>query len=183
MKKRYSVNFARHLADCEFNYRRMCLLMPGWGHYPATDSAKNERSEWRYLTGWQNQMVLQVTEAAKYTTTVHISVDSQLQKQLGWFKTRKGVNAAAVRKASLNNSLNNKQDAVYTLDVRLYHDANLAEVITFANQRRFLPRNEYPNHKMHQQDEKSQLNLFLGEILDNCLQQGRVEHAFEFSTS
>jgi len=182
MKKRYTVNFARHLADCEFNYRRMCLLMPGWGHYPVSESSTNERDEWRYLTGnhlyGANTVVLHVTETAKYTTTVHISVDSQLQKQLSWFKTKKGITPNKTHKKPLRA----RKSSVYDLEVRLYHDASLAEVITFDNERRFLPRNEYPNHKMFQQDEKSQLNLFLGEILDDCLRQGRVEDAVAFGT-
>jgi len=200
MKKRYTVNFARHLSNCEFNYRRMCLLMPGWCHYPennlgdekitnesienlnsSNQSTDKEPLEWHYLTGndgrWQNAVMLQVVEIAKYTTTVHISVDSELQKQLGWFKTKKGSATGAIKKAATLKQL----DAAYNLDVRLYHDAHLAEVISFANQRRFLPRNEYPNRNMHQQDEKAQLNSFLGEILDNCLHQGRVKHGIEFS--
>ena len=176
MKKRYTVNFARHLADCEFNYRKLCLLMPGWRENGLSDT---DNREWRYLTGGQNVMLVQVIESAKFTTTVHISVDSPLQKQLRWFKPKTGLPSNKIRKLPLTT----RQDAAFTLDVRLYHDADLAEVITFANQRRFLPRHEYPNNKMYQQDEKSQLNLFLGEILDNCLESGRVEQAFAFITT
>lgn len=175
MKKRYTVNFARHLADCEFNYRRMCRLMPDWKHYPKYQ-ASNHQQQWRYLTGdhrqSQNTVILQVIEAAKYTTTVNICVDSNLQNQLSWIKALKGAQQS-----------HPAQGGGYSLDVRLYHDAHLAEVIGFANQRRFLPRNEYPNPKMHQRDEKSQINLFLGELLDNCLCQGRVEHQFDFTES
>ena len=58
------------------------------------------------------------------------------------------------------------------LTVRLYHDAQLAEVIGFANRRRVLPLYDYPNPAMHQPDEKAQWNRFLGEWLSHCLQHG-----------
>jgi len=58
------------------------------------------------------------------------------------------------------------------LIVRVYHDARLAEVVAFASRRRVLPMYEYPNPVMHQPDEKSQWNRFLGEWLSHCLQHG-----------
>ncbi len=58
------------------------------------------------------------------------------------------------------------------LTVRLYHDAQLAEVTGFANRRRVLPLYDYPNPAMHQPDEKAQWNRFLGEWLSHCLQHG-----------
>lgn len=59
-----------------------------------------------------------------------------------------------------------------SLSVRVYHDARMAEVIAFAHLRRPLPRYDYPNPAMHQPDEKSQWNRFLGEWLSHCLQHG-----------
>lgn len=58
------------------------------------------------------------------------------------------------------------------LTVRLYRDAQLAEVTGFANRRRVQPLYDYPNPAMHQPDEKSQWNRFLGEWLSHCLQHG-----------
>lgn len=58
------------------------------------------------------------------------------------------------------------------LTVRVYHDARLAEVIEFAPWRRAQPRYDYPNPGMHQPNEKSQWNHFLGEWLSHCLQHG-----------
>ena len=54
------------------------------------------------------------------------------------------------------------------LEVRVYHDARMAEVVGAAESRRFLGRYPYPNEAMHQPDEKTQLNLFLGEWLSHC---------------
>ena len=58
------------------------------------------------------------------------------------------------------------------VSVRVYHDAQLAEVAAFAHLRRVLPRYDYPNPAMHQPDEKAQWNRFLGEWLSHCLQHG-----------
>ncbi|MDX5992476.1 DUF1249 domain-containing protein [Ectopseudomonas alcaliphila] len=58
------------------------------------------------------------------------------------------------------------------LQVRVYHDARMAEVVGAENARRLHIRYPYPNAAMHQPDEKSQLNLFLGEWLSHCLACG-----------
>ncbi|MDI6527280.1 DUF1249 domain-containing protein [Pseudomonas otitidis] len=55
------------------------------------------------------------------------------------------------------------------LEVRVYHDARMAEVVAAENARRLRSFYPYPNVDMHQPDEKSQLNLFLGEWLSHCL--------------
>jgi hypothetical protein len=56
--------------------------------------------------------------------------------------------------------------------VRVYHDAKLAEVIECQTQPRIRAVNDYPNARMHQRDEKMQLNIFLGEWLQHCLNHG-----------
>ena len=62
------------------------------------------------------------------------------------------------------------------LEVRVYHDARMAEVIGAQSARRFRSIYPYPNAAMHQPDEKAQLNLFLGEWLSHCLALG---HEYE----
>lgn len=56
--------------------------------------------------------------------------------------------------------------------VRLYHDARSAEVVEFQGVRQFRPRYDYPNTRMHQPDEKAQVNRFLSEFLAVCLAEG-----------
>lgn len=88
-------------------------------------------------------LVLKVTETCPYTTTVQISQ----QDCLPWLP-------------------------VPQMDVRVYHDARMAEVISAEHARRFRGIYSYPNAQMHQPDEKNQLNLFLGEWLGHCLACG-----------
>ncbi|POA22119.1 DUF1249 domain-containing protein [Pseudomonas sp. FW300-N1A1] len=62
------------------------------------------------------------------------------------------------------------------LEVQVYHDARMAEVISAEHARRFRGIYPYPNALMHQPDEKAQLNVFLGEWLSHCLACG---HEYE----
>lgn len=60
-----------------------------------------------------------------------------------------------------------------SMEVRLYHDANMAEVVAAYNRRRFRGVYPYPNEQMLQPDEKYQLNSFLGEWLGYCQRYGQ----------
>jgi len=61
------------------------------------------------------------------------------------------------------------------MSIRLYHDARMAEVISSQDITQVKPRYDYPNKKMHQQDEKQQINQFLNEWLHLCLAHGQVK--------
>ena len=58
--------------------------------------------------------------------------------------------------------------------VHLYHDVRMAEVVDFQRERHFSGRYRYPNARMHQPDEKLQLNCFLGEWLAHGLAHGHA---------
>lgn len=58
--------------------------------------------------------------------------------------------------------------------VHLYHDVRMAEVTDFQRERHFNGRYRYPNARMHQPDEKLQLNRFLGEWLAHGLAYGHA---------
>lgn len=55
------------------------------------------------------------------------------------------------------------------MQIRLYHDARLAEVLGFQHMGKFRPSYQYPNQLMHQKNEKELVNHFLGEWLGFCL--------------
>ena len=55
------------------------------------------------------------------------------------------------------------------LKVRIYHDAQVAEVIACQGIHSFKPFYPYPNPKMLQPYEKRRVNQFLGEWLSYCL--------------
>lgn len=59
--------------------------------------------------------------------------------------------------------------AIASMMVRVYHDAEVAEVLSYQQHHRFKPRYDYPNPAMCQVYEKRRVNIFLGEWLDYCL--------------
>ncbi len=63
------------------------------------------------------------------------------------------------------------------MQVRLYHDARMAEVVSAQHISSLKPSYGYPNKKMHQKNEKEMVNQFLAEWLGFCLQQKPLESA------
>lgn len=57
--------------------------------------------------------------------------------------------------------------------VRLYHDMQLAEMLSSQGLERFAATYEQPNPQMHQRDEKRQINHFLADWLRLCFNRGR----------
>lgn len=112
---------------------------------PLADESQREFAMTRAEQPWHTR--IQILERSRFTTTVQMS-QKRADGQAGeWLRTPK-------------------------LTVRLYHDARLAEVLAWERHRRLQPRYDYPNQGMYQQDEKAQLNRFLGEWLGLCLEQG-----------
>ncbi len=68
-----------------------------------------------------------------------------------------------------------------SMEVRMYHDAGLAEVVAAYNSRRFRGVYPYPNEQMLQPDEKYQLNQFLGEWLGYCQRHGQSAQPLFFA--
>ena len=86
-------------------------------------------------------------EQTAYTTLLELSQGARDGGRDGWFK-------------------------LPILKLRLYHDARVAEVLSWEGVRQIRPRYDYPNRQMYHQDEKAQWNRFLGEWLSHCLKYG-----------
>jgi uncharacterized protein len=91
--------------------------------------------------------LLRVVERSRYTTTIEM-MRTSVHTSSDWLSIPK-------------------------LTLRVYHDAALAEVLAWEGHKRLRPRYDYPNRSMYQHDEKYQLNRFLGEWLDVCLNHGQ----------
>lgn len=150
-KVRYKVDLPLQMAECEINYIRLTKLLVN-NQLPAL------RDEFRFMVarGEQHWLhLLCVIERSPYTTTLELSREA-LDTSSNWLKMPK-------------------------LTLRMYHDAKLAEVLAWEGHKRLRPRYEYPNQSMYQNDEKYQLNRFLGEWLTVCLEHGHsVDAAFCF---
>jgi len=110
----------------------------------------DDEEEWRFgveaATDQLRQVSISVVERSRYTTTVAVAQESLLEH---WVPKP-------------------------TLTVRLYHDAQMAEVLSFQVNRQWSGTYDYPNARMYQPDEKAQQNAFLGEWLEFCLRTGQV---------
>ncbi len=135
---RYSVDLEDLHSLCEANYLRLRKVFPDY-------ELTNER---RLLAG-AGQVVFEVTERSRYTTTFRLS----------------HISPAAFPKGAIR------------LDVRLYHDAMMAEVVGLQAHRRLEGRYSYPNPQMFQRDEKRQRNRYVAELLSFCLAEGREPSA------
>jgi len=67
------------------------------------------------------------------------------------------------------------------MEVRLYHDVRMAEVVMFDNHHRFSGVYHYPNPQMRHPDEKHQINQFLAEWLEHCLHHGETNIELNFT--
>ena len=147
-KKRYTVDLAAQMAECEANYARIMRLLPD------LDSVDQRAFGVAMPGSAPAQLRITVTERCKYTTMVDVT-----QSPLS------GVSRAIGQLA-----------ASPSFSLRIYHDARMAEVVAFDRHRQIRARYEYPNQNMYHEDEKAQLNRFLGEWLSHCLRYG---HALE----
>ena len=66
------------------------------------------------------------------------------------------------------------------MEIRIYHDVRMAEVISFANNHRFNGVYTYPNPQMRQPDEKHQINTFFADWLQHCLEHGEANIELNF---
>lgn len=108
----------------------------------------DQHDQWHYdvqagETSWN--ICLRVTERARYTTMLEVTQRNGLQH---WGSSPQ-------------------------LQVRLYHDARMAEVVAWQEHRRVRPKYDYPNQKMYQRDEKAQFNRFLEDWLSHSLAHGK----------
>lgn len=143
LKKKYTVDLAGQMAECEANYARIMQLLPDM-------ATVDQRLFGVELSGGQPaQIRIDVTERCKYTTMVDISQLPSAQGKKPW-------------------------TTAPSFSLRVYHDAQMAEVVSYDAHRALHASYEYPNEKMFQQDEKIQLNLFLGEWLSHCLKYGHA---------
>ena len=92
-------------------------------------------------------LTLTVLEQTRYTTLVKFGLDTAVIGESPWLR-------------------------LPVLTLRLYHDAQVAEVVSCEGVRHIQPRYEYPNKDMYHQDEKAQWNLFLVEWLSHCIEHG-----------
>lgn len=143
-KKRYQPNLVSLMSLCANNYFLFLKIQ----------ADKTGIDEYRYFFINEHlAYVITVNEVTRYTSLITFEQQSLQHK--------------TTNKVLLN--------AIHPrMSVRLYHDAQMAEVISSQDIYQVKPRYDYPNKQMHQEDEKQQINQFLNEWLHLCLAHGQV---------
>ena len=98
------------------------------------------------------RVMLTVTERCRYTTNLRLQHVSPLASQLSGIE----------------------------LDMRLYHDARMAEVVGFQSHTHVQGRYRYPNNHMYARDEKRQQNGYVADLLAFCLAEGQAPDLMTF---
>ena len=169
--KRYKVDLAAHMAECDANFRRLQQLLPQMRspEHPVTRVLLADRP-----VEVSPYVVFEVVEQGPYTTTLKITLSTTLD----------------VKDVGSDGRVANSDEGEFPwmalaaapqMTVRVYHDAQSAEIVSYQNQTRFHGIYEYPNQRMRQPDEKIQLNRFLGEFLSLCLHHGAMPQPISIS--
>ncbi|MBV1907857.1 MAG: DUF1249 domain-containing protein [Kangiellaceae bacterium] len=129
------------ITQCEINYHLILELMPFLNVKRNEDLSlpSDKALQFRPIAG--SKIDFKLVDKARYTTTLQL------------------------RLKSCKNSASIKIDLL----VRLYHDAELLEVMDKKGPKALKPVIKGPQLKNEQTDEKRQLNRFLGESLKFCL--------------
>lgn len=68
-------------------------------------------------------------------------------------------------------------------ELRVYHDAQMIEVISYQKHSRIRANNPYPNEHLHHKDEKLQINLLLKDWLNLAIKHQADSNASVLNTS
>ncbi len=143
LQKRPPLDLSARMAVCDANYLRLRKLLPEFH----TGLSRTILFPGVSAGGnTEHKLELQVLESFRYTTTVVLALQVE-EDAPQWFKTPR-------------------------LTVRLYHDAETAEVISYQDQRSFKAVYREDEAPRFTWDEKNQINLFLAEWLTLCLEGG-----------
>ena len=167
MKQRYKFNIKQMTADCEANYARICRLLPALVSLAERGRLEASAGSGQYaFEPLQRELLIElpVGEPARLALTV----DEQSR-----FTTLLTVEMSYMASHENTDSIvSNSQYLGGVMNVRMYHDLQLAEVISVSGQRISLASYALPNASMFQPEEKAQQNRFLAELLGMSIQKG-----------
>jgi len=142
-KRRPLLDLSARMAVCDANFLRLRKLLPHFGTGAVrTILLPSAGAE----PGCEHKLELRVLESFRYTTTLDLRLSVE-ETTPAWFRSPH-------------------------LTVRIYHDAETAEVISYQDQRGFKAVYREDESPRFSRDEKNQINLFLAEWLSLCLEGG-----------
>ena len=164
VQNKYRPHLPTLMSLCDVNYMLLLRLL-------ANKESVGEQRHFFISDSLSYRIV--INEVTRYTSLITINQEAILNSD-GLLDNH---NKAAIRVDNTKDKRNSQVQQLLhpKMVVRLYHDARMAEIISNQYVQKIKPRYDYPNEKMHLPDEKQQINSFLKEWLQLCLQQGQ-EH-------
>src|SRR6056300_19860 len=182
--KSYTIDVSEQMAVCDANYIRLLKLL---GNTRSVNQRIFELPDIGLADKREKISVsLNVLEEFKYTCTISIRQISSAANQQKFLKYESDSAPAEIKLGITKEpELKKITEIVENEDgnnaahfsspemiIRVYHDAKTAEVTSYQNHKYFKAVYPLPNPYMYQCDEKEQLNLFLAEWLNLCINEG-----------
>jgi uncharacterized protein YqiB (DUF1249 family) len=175
---RYRIDLVRQMADCDANFIRLLKLMPALESFrEACFVAEQELA----CTG-SVKPALQRFSPFENAPLKISKCGSQYAREFAigspaGDEVRVRISVLEVFPYTSTLAINQLTRVSPCIDppgilVRVYHDATTAEAVAYQGHKAFLAKYAIPNPTMYHQDEKRQINEFLGEWLSLCLQAG-----------
>ncbi|MGJ8688548.1 MAG: DUF1249 domain-containing protein [Gammaproteobacteria bacterium] len=176
----YRIDLVRQMADCDANFIRLLKLMPELESFrercfqlgqASLSSSENSHDHTRTSRNETNTEPSELV-SEEYVRDFMLSATNEEAEQ----KVR--INVVEVFRYTSTLFIQQLTRVSDWIDppgilVRVYHDASTAEAVAYQGHKAFLAKYAIPNPTMYHQDEKRQINEFLGEWLSLCLQAGR----------
>ena len=139
-KTKYQPNISRFLALCGRNYVNILRWLP---------QVSLKGHTWQ-VQGECGRLNVRLLEDTPYTQVINITRD---------------IYGGSLSIEKVDRSSSSTLLSVPHISVRIFHDAQLAEVLTSQQISQLRPVYDYPNVEMHHEDEKYRVNAFLEELL------------------
>lgn len=181
---KYKIDLVQTMADCDANYIRLLKLMPQLASYrmkclesldaSGLEEFRLEQSDTQSSAhGSLNADVLERQFVLVSSSGSAADIDIRLRV----VEVFRYTSTLVIEQLNTLHSLL----PAPRISVRLYHDARTAEAVEYQGHKALLAKYALPNVKMYHQDEKRQINEFLGEWLNLCLAAGHSSRAPEFA--
>lgn len=178
---RYRIDLVRQMADCDANFIRLLKLVPELeslrdARFEALGKARSEQENPTPAPRQDPQFAGAVPECEcsehqqvyAREFAIHSPAGDEVRIRISVLEVFRYTSTLAVSQLTRLSSWIEPP----VILVRVYHDAATAEAIAYQGHKAFLARYAIPNPTMYHQDEKRQINEFLGEWLSLCLQAG-----------
>lgn len=174
----YRIDLIRQMADCDANFIRLLKLMPDLESFrQACFSAEQAlvcgASDEPALQQFSQNggVALKISKCgSQYARDFEISspAGDEVRVRISVLEVFPYTSTLAIKQLTTVSQWIDPPGML----IRVYHDASTAEAAAYQGHKAFLAKYAIPNPAMYHQDEKRQINEFLGEWLSLCLQAG-----------